>query len=565
MDENRRKLLPIGIESFAEIRQDRFYYVDKTEWIRQLLLNLGKVNLFTRPRRFGKSLNMSMLRCFFEQGTDQRLFDGLKITADRELCDCYMGKYPVIAVSFKDISGLDFKMAKDMAAVTVEEEVRRHQALLKSSRLTEKEKELFQTLFCIDRNESALCSSLRVLTELLYRHYDQKAVLFIDEYDVPLAKAFEHGYYDQMVLLMQTLLGQTLKSNENLEFAVLTGCLRIAKESIFTGLNNLKVFSVQDVRFGEYFGFTDREVRQLLDTYGLLDAYENVRDWYDGYQFGNTQIYCPWDVLNYCDLLLADRSAPPQDFWSNTGSQDVIRYFIENAGNGTTKQEIERLIAGEPVVKKIRKDLTYRDLYRTTDHMWSVLFSTGYLTLQGRPDGDWCRLVIPNMEIRKVFTEQLMEYFCETVRKDGAALERFCDALKNADADGVEEQLGQYLKKVVSIRDTFVRKPMKENYYHGILMGLLAYKDTWAVFSNRESGDGYSDILVEIEEEGEETGIVIEVKYPDHGDLEAGCKEALAQIETNRYAQQLIDDGMRTVLKYGVACYQKRCKVMLAE
>lgn len=563
MKENKRKRIPIGIESFEEIRQGEFYYIDKTAWIKELLQNPGKVNLFTRPRRFGKTLYMSMLRCFFECGKDnrKRLFDGLDIAKDQELCASYMGKFPVIAVSFKDINGLSYEMARDMTAVMIEEEVRRHQYLLESSRLTDYEKEKFRTLLGADRKESVLCSSLKVLSEFLYKHYDQKVIFLIDEYDVPLAKAFANGYYDQMALLMQMMFGLILKSNDYLEFAVLTGCLRIAKESIFTGLNNLKILSVTDVRFDACFGFTDEEVRKLLDEFVLSDAYEQVKDWYDGYRFGNAQIYCPWDVLNYCDLLLADRHAAPQDYWSNTSGNEVIRQFIEKAHNGTTKQEIERLVAGETVVKKIKKDLTYRDLYSSMDHIWSVLFATGYLTLKERPDGDWYRLVIPNLEIRKVFTEQIMEFFEKSIRKDGKAVEQFCNALKSGHAKEVEKQFGLYLKKTISIRDTFVRKPMKENYYHGIFMGLLAYKDAWAVFSNRESGEGYSDILVEIEEE--EIGIVIEIKYPEHGDLAAGCHEALAQIDHNRYEQQLIEDGMRTVLKYGVACYKKRCMVMM--
>lgn len=563
MNGNKRKIIPIGIESFEEIRQGSFYYIDKTEWIKELLENPGKVNLFTRPRRFGKSLNMSMLRCFFEPGTEKRIFDGLKIAGEHELCKSYMGKFPVIAVSLKDINGLSYEMAQDMAAVIVKEEIERHPYLLDSDQLSKLEKEKLRTMLCMKMGQSELCSGLKVLSRLLYQHHHQKVIVLIDEYDVPLAKAFANGYYDQMVTLMQTMFGLLLKTNEYLQFAVLTGCLRIAKESIFTGLNNLKVLSMQDVRFDACFGFTDGEVRNLLDAYDLADAYGDVKNWYDGYRFGNTQIYCPWDVLNYCDLLLADRDAPPQDFWSNTSDNDVIRHFIENAHNKTTKQEIERLVAGEAVAKKLRKDLTYRDLYGSIDNIWSGLFTTGYLTLQGRPDGDLCRLVIPNMEIRKVFTEQIMEYFRETVRKDGEALEQFCEALKNADAYSVQEQFGKYLKKAVSIRDTFVKRPMKENYYHGILMGLLAYKDAWAVFSNRESGEGYSDILVEIEDE--EIGIVIEVKYSDQGNLHAACKEALIQIEQNDYAQQLYEDGVQTVLKYGIACYKKRCMVMLGD
>ncbi len=554
--------LPIGIEDFEEIRTEGFYYVDKTGMITELLHNWGKVNLFTRPRRFGKSLNMSMLKYFFSYDGNPALFEGLAVSREKELCEKYMGQYPVISISLKGVLGRTYEIAGRMLNRLINEESYRIQSRMQWEKLPELHQKQMKQLLDDRMDEDTQMNALRTLSSVMHQYYGRKVIILIDEYDVPLAKAFANGYYDRMVLLIQTMFGQILKSNENLAFAVLTGCLRVAKESIFTGLNNLKVLSMQDIQFSEYFGFTDPEVRQLLEAYDLSDAYENIRDWYDGYQFGSTQIYCPWDVLNYCDLLLADRDAAPQDFWSNTSSNDVIRHLIENAGNGTTKQEIERLVAGKEVVKKIRKDLTYRDLFNSVENIWSVLFLTGYLTLQGRPDGDWYRLVIPNMEIRKIFTEQIMDYFCETVKRDGRSLKQFCDALKHADAGRVQEQLNRYLKKAVGIRDTFVRKPLKENYYHGILMGLLAYKDDWAVMSNRESGDGYSDILVEMEED--ETGIVIEVKYAEHGDLKSTCQEALAQIEKNGYADQLLEDGMRKVLKYGVACYKKRCMVMLA-
>ncbi len=562
MHGNTKKMIPAGIENFEKLRAENFYYIDKTGMISQLLAKWGEVNLFTRPRRFGKSLNMSMLQHFFEQGTQKWMFEGLKISEDTELCEKYMGRYPVISVTLKGISAGCYETALDMAALTVSREAGRHQYLCESGSLTEREKESFCMLLKPERKEHIICDSLRLLSELLEKHHGKKAILLIDEYDVPLAKAFANGYYDQMVLFMQSLFGQTLKTNHSLQFAVLTGCLRIAKESIFTGLNNLKVFSVTDARFDEYFGFTDQEVRELLEYYDLSDAYEDIREWYDGYQFGNKHIYCPWDVLNYCDLLCSDSSAAPQDYWSNTGSSDVIRHFLEKSRKGTAKQEIERLVAGEAVKKKIRQDLTYQDLYRSMENIWSVLFTTGYLTQKGKPDGDLLWLAIPNMEIRRIFTEQIMELFKESVQKDGEAVEKFCDALKNGDVQGVEEQFGRYLKKSVSIRDTFVKKQMKENYYHGILMGLLAYRESWAVFSNQESGRGYSDILIEIEDE--ETGIVIEVKYPDGGSLEQGCLDALHQIEENRYEERLLDDGMHKIIKYGIACHKKQCRAAMA-
>lgn len=552
--------IPIGMEDFREIREEGFYYIDKTGLIRELLQDWGKVNLFTRPRRFGKSLNMSMLRCFFEQGGDKSIFDGLEISRETGLCAQYMGKFPVIAVSLKGISASCYETARDMAVRVIHEEARRHQYLLESSRLSAMDREMYRMLCSPDMEEAMLCSSLRELSGLLEKHYGNKAVMLIDEYDVPLAKAFEQGYYEPMAVLVQTMLGQALKTNESLKFAVLTGCLRIARESIFTGLNNLRVLSVMDVQFQEYFGFTDSEVRRMLEDYGLSGAYETVREWYDGYRFGNMQMYCPWDVVNYCALLRAQPDAQPRDYWSNTSSNDAVRHFIEYARQGTVKQEIERLAAGEAVAKKIRQDLTCRDLYASVEHIWSVLFMTGYLTQRGNPAADGSLyLVIPNLEIRGVFARQIMEYFQQNICKDGQAVERFCEALKNGDEKGVEEQLGRYLKKAISIRDTFVKKPMKENYYHGILMGLLAYKESWAVFSNKEAGEGYSDIIVEIEDE--DTGIVIEVKYAEGKSLEEGVRHALCQIDNNGYAQQLLDDGMQTVWKYGIACCKKRCRV----
>ena len=563
MKETDRKILPVGIENFHEIQSDHFYYIDKTGMIKDLIQSRAKVSLFTRPRRFGKSLNMSMLRYFFETGSDPKVFDGLEIAKEREICNTFMGKFPVVSISLKAIDARNYETAWNLAVMMINEEARRHQYLLDSGRLTKHEKELFATLLVPHMQESVFSSSLRILTELLHKHFGQQVVLLMDEYDAPLASAFANGYYDQMASIVRSLFGQSLKTNDSLKLAVLTGCLRITKESIFTGLNNLKTLSIQDVRFDEYFGFTDAEVRGLLEYYGRMDAYEQMKEWYDGYQFGNVKIYCPWDVVNYCDLLCVQADAKPQDYWSNTSSNDIIRHFIGYADQGTTKREIERLVAGEAVWKKIREDLTYQDLYSSIDHLWSILFTTGYLTKRGEPNEDQLQLVIPNLEIRGIFTRQIMENFYATVKGDGTAVEQFCQALKEGDVKGIEDQLAKYLKKTVSIRDTFGKKPMKENYYHGILMGLLAYKETWAVFSNRESGDGYSDILVEIEEE--EIGIVIEVKYPDGGSLEQGCLKALDQMNKNRYEEQLLQDGMSKIINYGMAFERKSCRVLKAD
>ena len=563
--------LPIGIENFEEICTEGLYYIDKTGLIKELLNNWGKVNLFTRPRRFGKSLNMSMLRCFFEMNRNTQVFDGLEIAGEKELCEKYMGKFPVISISLKGVSGGDFETARAMMCATVGKEALRFQFLMESNKLTDKEKEMYDQITTVTmRNgqafymtDAVLTGSLQTLSVLLEKHYGQKVIILIDEYDVPLAKAFDYGYYDQMIILIRNMFEQTLKTNESLQFAVLTGCLRISKESIFTGLNNLRVLSIADVRFDEYFGFTDREVRNLLEYYGLSHKYNTIKEWYDGYQFGNVDVYCPWDVINYCDALRADSEAQPENYWSNTSSNAVVKRFIQEADGGRTKREIEKLVAGEVITKKIHQELTYQDMYDSIDHIWSVLFTTGYLTQRGKPEGNAFKLAIPNMEIRRIFTTQIMEFFKDTVRQDGAAVNDFCKALKDGDAESVEKQFSSYLKKTISIRDTFVKKQMKENFYHGILLGLLGFKDSWGIYSNKESGDGYSDILVEIDDD--EMGIIIEVKYMEDGNLEEGCKKALEQIERKRYEEELEDEGIERILKYGIACYKKRCKVMIAE
>ena len=558
----RKKKLPIGIEDFEKLRKEDFYYIDKTGLIKDLLNNWGEVNLFTRPRRFGKSLNMSMLKCFFEPERDKNIFEDLEIGRDRELCEKYMGKFPVISVSLKGINADSYEKACRMAVQIINGEARRLQYLLESTQLTQYDKDAFSVLLRDDMDEPSLCYSLKTLSELLQKHHDSKVILLIDEYDVPLAKAFEQGFYDQMVLLIRNLFEQVLKTNSSLQFAVLSGCMRISKESIFTGLNNLRVLSVVDVDFDEYYGFTDEEVRNLLEYYQLSSSYGTIKEWYDGYRFGSMEVYCPWDVIYYCSKLRTDRDARPENYWLNTSSNDAVRHFLQESDKGTTKREIERLVAGEVIAKEIHQELTYKDMYDSVENIWSVLFTTGYLTQRGKREGNSFRLAIPNMEIRKIFTTQIMDYFKQSVQKNGKALDKFCEALKNGDAGGVEKQLNEYLRRTISIRDTFVKKQMKENFYHGILLGLLGFKDTWSVSSNKESGDGYSDILVEIEEES--IGIVLEVKYPEDGNLEAGCRAALEQIEKKGYVEELRDEGMEQILKYGIACYKKRCGVMLA-
>jgi hypothetical protein len=558
-----KKKLPIGIENFEEIRTKDFYYVDKTGLIKELLENWGKVTLFTRPRRFGKSLNMSMLKSFFEPGGRKEIFEELTISKETSLCEEYMGKFPVISISLKGIDADSFDTARELAVQVINREARRFQYLLDSECLTAYDKEAYTALLQADMREAVLYGSLRVLSELLEKHHGQKAVLLIDEYDVPLSKAFDQGYYDQMIILIRNLFMQALKTNDNLEFAVMTGCMRISKESIFTGLNNLRVLSVADVEFDEYFGFTDSEVKELLEYYNLSPSYEAVKEWYDGYQFGNVGIYCPWDVICHCSKICVDSSAKPQNYWSNTSSNDAVKKFIQRADIGTTKNEIEKLVAGGVVQKEIHQELTYKDMYSSIDNIWSVLLTTGYLTQRERPERKKFYLAIPNMEIREIFTEQIMDFFKESIKKNGDAVSAFCDALQNGDAGGAERGFSEYLRKTISIRDTFVKKSMKENFYHGILLGILGYKDNWIVSSNEESGDGYSDILVRSDDE--EKGIVIEVKYAEDGRLEEACRKALEQIECKRYEEELQEEGVEYILKYGIACYKKRCKILLAD
>lgn len=572
MNTKIKKKLPIGIESFEKIRIEDFYYIDKTGLIKALLYNWGEVNLFTRPRRFGKSLNMSMLKSFFEINTDKEykknLFEGLDIANDTDLCKTYMGKFPVISISLKGVNGTDFLAARSMMSSIIGNEALRFYFLSESPKLNEKEIKLFNQLTKVDESnregfimsDIVLTSSLKILSMLLQKHYEKKVIILIDEYDVPLAKAFDNGYYDEMVMLIRNLFEQVLKTNDSLQFAVLTGCLRVSKESIFTGLNNLKVLSITDVRFDEYFGFTDKEVQDLLKYYELTEFYGIVKDWYDGYRFGNVHIYCPWDVICYCDELRFDPKALPKDYWSNTSSNEAVRHFIENAETNTTKREIERLVEGDIIKKEIRRELTYRELYNNAENIWSVLYTTGYLTQQGEPDGDIFPLVIPNQEVRKIFTKQITDWFQDTVRKDGAALNAFCEAFEKGDAAEVEKQFNSYLRKTISIRDTFVKKDRKENFYHGILLGLLSFKGNWIVWSNRESGEGYSDILVEIEDK--DMGIVVEVKYSDDENLEAVCRQVLKQINDKNYPEELQQLGLNHILKFGIACYKKRCKVI---
>lgn len=557
------KKLPIGIENFEKLRQEDFYYIDKTRLIEQLLTRWGEVNLFTRPRRFGKSLNMSMLQSFFEIGKDKTLFDGLRISDNQELCEKYQGKFPVVSVSLKGINGATYEEARRFLIKTINEEARRLSVLSDSTELDETDHELLTQLKKKEMTNDSLVYSIRELTELLEKHYGSKVIVLIDEYDVPLAKANENGYYDEMVLLIRNLFENALKTNNSLKFAVLTGCLRIAKESIFTGLNNFKVYSITDKSFDETFGFTDAEVRELLRYYGQEKYYETVKEWYDGYRFGNVDVYCPWDVINFCSDHLADPGLEPKNYWANTSGNSVISHFIDSVGKPQklTRMELEQLVNGGIVQKEINSELTYKELYSSIDNLWSTLFMTGYLTQRGEPSGNRYNLVIPNREIRNIITNHILKMFKENVKDDGKTVSDLCDALLNKNPEKVELIFTEYMKKTISIRDTFARKPTKENFYHGLLLGILGFKENWSVMSNRESGDGFGDILIRIEDE--DVGLVIEVKYADDGNLQGECEKALQQIIDIRYTESLEQEGIHTIIKYGIACYRKKCKVLM--
>ena len=565
-----RKKLPIGIENFEEFSSEEFYYVDKTLFIKELLQNWGKVNLFTRPRRFGKSLNMSMLKCFFETGSDPALFEGLKIMQEKDLCEKYMGKFPVISISLKSVGGLQYDSAVAALRTVIGNEAGRFRFLRDSAKLDEDDKNSYNQLINVEVKGSskyampddALIDSLKTLSLLLEKHYGQKTILLIDEYDVPLDKAFQRGYYDEMVSLIRSLFDNVLKTNDSLYFAVLTGCLRISMESIFTGLNNPKVHTLSDVRYDEYFGFIDAEVDELLEFYSLSSYKDVFRDWYDGYHFGDTNVYCPWDVINYCDELLAAPSAPPKNYWANTSGNDLIRRMLKNA-NLTTKNEVEELLNGRQITKRIKQELTYREIDDSIEIVWSVLYATGYLTGMHveQEDADIFRLWIPNGEIRKLFYELVEDWFREVTRSDTSKISRFCAAFPAGDAAAIQEMLGDYLWDSISVRDTAVRRNMKENFYHGMLLGLLQNQGSWLVRSNAETGEGYSDISIQTPDR---TGIVIELKYADDGNLEKACGEALGQIEEKKYAEGLKRRGTKKIIKYGIAFYEKECMVVMA-
>ena len=560
------KKLPVGLENFREIQKSGFYYVDKTKLIEQLLENWSKVNLFTRPRRFGKTLNMSMLKSFFEIGADRTLFDGLYISRNQKLCEEYMGKYPVVFLSLKGIDGLSFEAAKYRLTELIGVEAERFAFLADSEKLMENERSKYRAIIYLvngkySMDEDMLVSSLQTLSQLLCRHYGQKAIILIDEYDVPLDKAFQHGYYKEMVSLIRGLFGQALKTNDDLQFAVLTGCLRVSKESIFTGLNNFKVYAADDVRYDEEFGFTNEEIKKLLANYNLQEHFGKVKEWYDGYRFGNADIYCPWDVINYVDDLVSDPNVQPKSYWINSSGNDLVKRFIEQA-DITTKDEIEQLIAGNAVEKRIRPDLTYNEIDNSIDNIWSVLFTTGYLTRLGKAENGVYKLIIPNQEVREVFVLQIREWFNQTVANNRASTDKINQGFLEGEVETIQQELTMFLGETISVFDTKARNEEKEIFYHGILLGILKNYSGWVVKSNRESGDGFADIL--LKPKNPDAGIIVELKYARSlHDLDQACERALEQIEDRRYDTELREDGRNDILAYGIAFCRKRCKVVV--
>ena len=556
----KRLKLPVGIDGFEKIRRNDFYYIDKTKLIEQLLLNWGEVNLFTRPRRFGKTLNMSMLKSFFEIGTDTSLFDGLYISENKELCKQHQGQYPVIFLSLKDVEGLSFSEAKRRCIQLIKREAERFYGLKNSERLLDIDKKNYCRLLDMtvqEEDSDIVSSSIKMLSALLYKHYGKKTVILIDEYDVPLDKAFQHGYYKEMVHFIRGLLGEALKTNDSLSFAVLTGCLRVSKESIFTGLNNFKILSITDTRFDEQFGFTDTEVRKLLLDYHLEDRFDEVKEWYDGYRFGNADVYCPWDVINFVDRAKDDREAKPEAYWINTSGNDLVKRFIDKA-NKTTKSEIERLINGEAIEKELRLDLTYEEVDQSIENLWSVLFTTGYLTQSGRNENGAYRLIIPNREVREVFRLQINEWFKKSIFSNTERLTTFWKAFEEGDTEGVEQYLNRILSNSISIFDTKARKEEKESSYHNLLVGILTGNADWFVKSNVEAGEGFADIIVETDDP--DAGIVAELKYTKNfDDMKMTCQKAIDQIRDRRYQEYLLNDDRKDIRLYGITFCKKRC------
>ncbi len=550
------KKLPVGIDSFEKLRREDFYYVDKSRMIVDLMANWGEVNLFTRPRRFGKTLNMSMLKCFFEIGTDKSLFDGLAVSKEKALCEKYMGKYPVVFVSLKDVDGLTFETAYQSLCQLLVAETTRLCFLQESDRLAANEKAFINRMLHEQYTEMDIRGSLKMLCSLLEKHYGQKPILLIDEYDVPLDKAYYHGYYPQMIDLIRAMFQAALKTNSSLFFAVLTGCLRVSKESIFTGLNNLMVHSISDPSFDEYFGFTDEEVGKMLSDYGLEAHHQEAREWYDGYRFGGQDVYCPWDVINYVYALRVDPQAEPKAYWLNTSGNAMVRELISKSADGTTQMEIERLIEGETITKTLNEQLTHNEIRSSIGNIWSLLYMTGYLTTAQRPSGGRYALRIPNREVRQIYMQQVLSWFEDKASAETDKLTNLYAAFETGDVDTIKEILDEQLLDTVSFYDAH------ESFYHGFLLALLSTCASWNVSSNIETGKGRSDIIAGRKDR--KVGFVVEVKdVKDEEKLDAACEAALRQIDERDYTAILRRFRVKEIHKYGIAFWDKECRVVM--
>ncbi|MCD8122274.1 MAG: ATP-binding protein [Clostridiales bacterium] len=551
-----KRKMPIGVEDFTEILTQGFYYIDKTGMIRELLENWGKVNLFTRPRRFGKSINMSMLKCFFEIGTDPHLFDGLEISRHKELCEAYLGQYPVISLSLKQVNGFTFEEAQTQLWSVITEAAEQLDYLQDSGILNARDR---RKLYDLSEGKGNQQEGLRLMSRLLWKHYGRKVIILIDEYDAPLQKAYENGYYDEMVRLIRQLFGYALKTNESLYFSVLTGCMRVSKESIFSDLNNPKLYTLLDDRCDEWFGFTDGEVRQLLDSLGLGEYYETVRDWYDGYQVGQSGIYCPWDVINYCDQLLSDSDKTPKNYWANVSENAIVYQFVEMADE-TTRSDLEVLSEGRFVDREISSELTYQDMGNNIDNLWSVLFTTGYLTQHGRNEDGTYRLAIPNREVRSIFDQQLKKWFLTKVE---GGLKELYQAIDSGVAETIEERINACLVESVSFMDGGNTEVQKESFYHGLLLGMMKGRRGWIVKSNREAGNGRADII--LIDRFQNAGIIMEVKVAGRSAaLEEKAQEGLRQMEDRRYDEYFLGYDIARISKYGIAFWQRKCRVAKA-
>ncbi len=551
------KKLPIGIDSFSKLREHDFYYVDKTGMIIELLQNWGEVNLFTRPRRFGKSLNMSMLKSFFEIGADKSLFDGLAISREKELCEKHMGKYPVLTFSLKQVQGLTYQDAEARMWSEISYEADRYRFLKDSCKLDAVDKEL---LISFRKKQGDLAGAIKELSRILYMHYAQKVVILIDEYDVPLQKAEQDGFYPEMVKLISGIFGASMKTNPYMEFAVVTGCLRVSKESIFTGFNNPKMHTIMDERYDEWFGFTDEEVKEMLRFYGKEEFYDLTKQWYDGYLFGKTYVYCPWDVINWCDKLVNTTKVVPENFWANSSGNEMIRRFADKA-DSVTKAELEQLLAGKTVWKKVNMELTYNELDSSVENLWSVLFTTGYLTYTGRSIDGKYELTIPNQEIQNLFRDIIDKWFKETIIGNRERIKVFFDALDTADADKLERCICAYLGRSISFLDGG-KQSEKESFYHGMMLGMLQMRDDWAVLSNREAGEGRADIITY--SEWGEKALLFEFKYvKEYDDMLDAARLALEQIRDKNYDSFYAVSAAEKVTHIGIAFCKKRCKVLV--